>query len=83
MCLTFVKCNADNNFVTPAEKIYKWLSAPDSSPNYHAAREKCHAETGSWFVMGAQFAEWREKPDRILWIYGARAYPDKRETCNS
>ncbi|KAF7985911.1 hypothetical protein HWV62_43816 [Athelia sp. TMB] len=52
------------------EKIYRWLDAPDSSGNYHAARQKHHAQTGTWFIKGARFTYWRETPDSALWVHG-------------
>ncbi|KAF8199449.1 ankyrin repeat-containing domain protein [Pholiota molesta] len=52
-----------------AEKIYQWLSAPDSSKNYHEAREKHQAETCSWFLNGRRFHELQEKAG-FLWIKG-------------
>ncbi|KZP06654.1 hypothetical protein FIBSPDRAFT_841927, partial [Athelia psychrophila] len=51
-------------------EVYRWLAAPDSSGNYHAAREKHHADTGSWFIEGEQFVKWKETPDSALWVYG-------------
>ena len=53
------------------EQIYQWLAAPDPSGNYQAAREKHEPMTGSWFVTGTQFAEWKAKSDVLLWISGA------------
>ncbi|KAF8169539.1 hypothetical protein BJ912DRAFT_1067147 [Pholiota molesta] len=52
-----------------AKEIYEWLSAPDSSKNYHEAREKHQAETCSWFLDGTRFRELQEKAD-FLWIKG-------------
>jgi hypothetical protein len=53
------------------EKIYQWLAAPDPSGNYQAAREKHEPTTGSWFITGTQFAEWKAKADVLLWTSGA------------
>ncbi|KZP03163.1 hypothetical protein FIBSPDRAFT_969253 [Athelia psychrophila] len=52
------------------KEVYRWLAAPDSSGNYNAAREKHHADTGSWFIEGKQFLDWKETPDLALWVYG-------------
>ena len=59
-----------------AEKVFRWLSAPDSSKNYHEAREKHQKDTCSWFLNGTPFRELREKAD-ILWIKGTGRLPDK------
>ncbi|KAF9480554.1 hypothetical protein BDN70DRAFT_856548, partial [Pholiota conissans] len=52
-----------------ADRIWKWLSAPDSSKNYNEAREKHHADTCEWFLSGTWFREFDEKAG-ILWING-------------
>ncbi|KAF8955178.1 hypothetical protein BDZ97DRAFT_1710146 [Flammula alnicola] len=52
-----------------AEKIYKWLSAPDSSRNRNEALDKRQADTCSWFLDGEQFHDWIENPG-FLWIKG-------------
>ncbi|KAF7970451.1 hypothetical protein HWV62_23895 [Athelia sp. TMB] len=52
------------------EKIEKWISAPDTSLNYKAAREKHQEGTGSWFVEGSDFKRWKHRPDSILWLRG-------------
>ncbi|KZP07476.1 ankyrin, partial [Athelia psychrophila] len=52
------------------KEVYRWLSAPDSSSNYHAAREEHHADTGTWFIEGESFVKWKETPDSALWVYG-------------
>ncbi|KZP27082.1 hypothetical protein FIBSPDRAFT_818692, partial [Athelia psychrophila] len=53
-----------------ANRIYEWLGAPDSSGNFQAAREKHHENTGTWFIKGEQYAEWKDTPDSTLWVYG-------------
>jgi hypothetical protein len=57
-----------------AEKIYQWLSAPDSSKNYYEAREKHQEETCSWFLNGTRFHELQEKAG-FLWIKGTGKFP--------
>ncbi|KAF8954322.1 hypothetical protein BDZ97DRAFT_490998 [Flammula alnicola] len=52
-----------------AEKIYKWLSAPDSSRNRNEALDKRQADTCSWFLDGKRFRDWTENPG-FLWIKG-------------
>ncbi|KZP17138.1 hypothetical protein FIBSPDRAFT_1047078 [Athelia psychrophila] len=66
--------NGDFKFyqMTPdqEDKIYQWLGAPDSSGNFHAAREKHHGNTGTWFLEGERYVQWKETPDSTLWVYG-------------
>ncbi|KAF7983536.1 hypothetical protein HWV62_21098 [Athelia sp. TMB] len=52
------------------EKIERWISAPDTSLNYKAAREKHQEGTGSWLIEGSTFKEWKDCPDSILWLRG-------------
>ena len=51
-------------------KICSWLSAPDSSTNYHKAHKQRQAETGLWLLESAKFAEWKERAASRLWLYG-------------
>ncbi|KAF7983532.1 hypothetical protein HWV62_21090 [Athelia sp. TMB] len=50
--------------------IDKWISAPDTSSNYKAAREKHQPGTGSWLVGGSVFKRWKKYPNSILWLRG-------------
>ncbi|KAF7983634.1 hypothetical protein HWV62_20572 [Athelia sp. TMB] len=50
--------------------IHAWMRAPDTSSNYNAARKKHQPGTGSWFLDGLQFSEWKEQPGSVLWLYG-------------
>ncbi|KZP31011.1 hypothetical protein FIBSPDRAFT_926109 [Athelia psychrophila] len=52
------------------EKIEKWMDAPDTSPNFNAARKKHQPDTGSWFLDGSAFTRWMEHPDILLWLHG-------------
>ncbi|KZP12249.1 hypothetical protein FIBSPDRAFT_937028 [Athelia psychrophila] len=52
------------------EKIEKWMDAPDTSPNFNAARKKHQLDTGSWFLNGSAFTRWMEHPDILLWLHG-------------
>ncbi|KAF7978591.1 hypothetical protein HWV62_45310 [Athelia sp. TMB] len=51
-------------------EIHTWLKAPDTSLSYNAARKKYQAGTGSWFLDGSQFSQWKERPGSVLWLYG-------------
>ena len=64
-----------DRFLVAAEKISRWLSAPDSSKNYNEAREKHQKDTCSWFLNGMQFRDFQEKGG-ILWIKGTGKLPD-------
>ncbi|KZP12282.1 hypothetical protein FIBSPDRAFT_985862 [Athelia psychrophila] len=52
------------------EKIEKWMDAPDTSPNFNAARKKHQPDTGSWLLDGSAFKRWKEDPDVLLWLHG-------------
>ncbi|KAF7969706.1 hypothetical protein HWV62_26164 [Athelia sp. TMB] len=56
--------------ITSESKIHEWMKAPDTSPSYNAARKKHQSGTGSWFLDGSQFCEWRERSGSTLWLYG-------------
>ena len=58
-----------NNLSTLAEKICKWLCAPDSSRNYNAACELRQENTCTWLIDEERFFEWQKKPG-FLWIRG-------------
>jgi hypothetical protein len=53
------------------------LAAPDPSRNYNEAREKHQENTGFWFINSPQFAEWKMKPDILLWVRGMRKFSDR------
>ncbi|KAF8515200.1 hypothetical protein JB92DRAFT_2915802 [Gautieria morchelliformis] len=55
------------------QKIYEWLAAPDHASKHRNARNMREAMTGSWFIEGEQFQEWRETPHSFLWLHGIRA----------
>jgi hypothetical protein len=51
-------------------KICSWLSAPDSSTNYHKAHKQRQAKTGLWLLESAKFTDWKENAPSQLWLYG-------------
>ncbi|KZP13290.1 hypothetical protein FIBSPDRAFT_753631, partial [Athelia psychrophila] len=51
-------------------EIKIWMDAPDTSPNFNAARKKHQPDTGSWFLDGSSFTRWMEHPDILLWLHG-------------
>ncbi|KAF8466287.1 hypothetical protein JB92DRAFT_2022963 [Gautieria morchelliformis] len=52
------------------QKIYEWLAAPDQASKHRNACNMRQAMTGSWFIEGEQFREWRETPHSLLWLHG-------------
>lgn len=56
------------------QKICSWLSAPDPTSNHEAARKKQQPTTGTWFVGGSQFEEWKVTSCSFLWLHGIRKY---------
>ena len=64
--LFYLMTTSDN---LTAEKIFRWLSAPDSSKNYNEARDKHQTDTCSWFLNGTRFRDLQENGD-FLWIKG-------------
>jgi hypothetical protein len=59
-----------------ADKIYQWLSPPDTSRNYNELLARRQVNTCTWFINEMRFAEWKSKGDRFLWIYGLREFLD-------
>jgi hypothetical protein len=64
------------------QKIHRWLSPPDSSSNHNAACKKRQPTTGSWFVGGDQFAEWKVRSNSFLWLHGIRKYTVQEGSSN-
>jgi hypothetical protein len=54
------------------QKIHQWLSPPDPSSNHNTACKKRQQTTGSWFIRGDQFAEWKISSNTFLWLHGIR-----------
>ncbi|KAF8522646.1 hypothetical protein JB92DRAFT_3268785, partial [Gautieria morchelliformis] len=52
------------------QKIYNWLAAPDHESKHRNARNVRQKATGSWFVGGEHFQEWRVAPHSFLWLHG-------------
>ena len=50
--------------------VLRWLSAPDPSTNYQNACRSRHAETGSWFLKGEEFSQWKADTNSLLWLHG-------------
>ncbi|KAF7972864.1 hypothetical protein HWV62_16906 [Athelia sp. TMB] len=59
-----------NARINDESKIHEWIKAADISPSYNAARKKHQFGTGSWFLNGSQFSQWKAQPGSVLWLYG-------------
>jgi len=63
------------------EKTIQWLSPSDTDCDYETAMLKHHPGTGSWFLKGPQFAEFKSLVGTHLWIQGLRAYLQRLALC--
>jgi hypothetical protein len=63
---------SDSHAATKAIQIYRWLSAPDPSSNQDDAFKKRQKSTGTWFLNGAQFADWKNDPKSFILLFGMR-----------
>ncbi|KAF8510545.1 hypothetical protein JB92DRAFT_3144367 [Gautieria morchelliformis] len=61
-----IALEADDN--QRRQDIYKWLAAPDYESKHAAGEREEH--TGSWFLHGESFLEWKSKPKSFLWLHG-------------
>ncbi|KAJ6571500.1 hypothetical protein B0H19DRAFT_1372571 [Mycena capillaripes] len=53
-----------------AERLYKWLGSPlDQKIKQGEMQKLRYGNTGSWFLNGAKFREWKDNPGS-LWIEG-------------
>ena len=57
------------------ENTRAWLSPPDSWKNHNLARESRHSGSGTWWIQGDTYAEWKSSGrSSLLWIHGKRKY---------
>jgi len=54
--------------------INQWLSAPDPSVNHNAACKKRQPTTGTWFVDGDVFNNWKMGQCSFVWLHGIREF---------
>ncbi|KAF8532395.1 hypothetical protein JB92DRAFT_2682269, partial [Gautieria morchelliformis] len=52
------------------QEIYHWLSAPDYRPKHWNACKEREGDTGSWFLQGVSFLEWKSAAQSFLWLHG-------------
>ncbi|KAJ7726445.1 ankyrin repeat-containing domain protein, partial [Mycena maculata] len=52
------------------DKLYKWLQSPPNTTSKQDEMQRLrHENTGSWFLNGPEFSEWKANPGS-LWIRG-------------
>jgi hypothetical protein len=55
------------------QDVRLWLSPPDPWKNYNLGREARHGGSGTWWIQGDTYAEWKSSgPSSLLWINGKR-----------
>jgi hypothetical protein len=52
-------------------KLVQWLKFHDPYTNHLAAQRKKQTHTGSWFLCGKQYSEWKCGAIPLLWISGS------------
>ena len=53
-----------------AERVARWLPAPDPSVNLMIAQNKRQQDTGKWLLDSPIYLDWRIANCSFLWIYG-------------
>ena len=48
----------------------QWLDAPDPSTNYNKALKDRNPRTGSWFIEGSTYADWKITRGSFIWLHG-------------
>jgi hypothetical protein len=57
------------------QDVRNWLSPPDPWKNHNLARGSRHSKTGTWWIEGDAYAEWKSSgSSSLLWIHGKRQY---------
>jgi hypothetical protein len=51
-------------------RIDIWLSPPDHRSKHLNAFKERHETTGSWFLQGGHFEEWKGLRSSFLWLHG-------------
>lgn len=54
--------------------VQQWIYSADSdtSSNYNAAQKVQLPGTGSWFMGGSEFSQWKAHSGLVLWLEGSR-----------
>lgn len=50
--------------------MVNWLRPPNLSTNVNAARSQRHVGSGTWFINGQPFSEWKQGARKHLWLHG-------------
>jgi hypothetical protein len=56
------------------QDIYHWLSAPDYRSKHWISRTERESDTGSWFLHGNSFQQWKSEAKSFLWLHGKRTF---------
>jgi hypothetical protein len=62
------------------EILRNWLAPPHLSTNRNTARAAQSSGTGSWFIQGGAFIEWKTR-GTVLWIRGIRTLLSRSSFC--
>ena len=55
--------------------VRNWLSPPDPWKNHNVVHKSRHSGTGTWWIQGDAYAEWKSSGrSSLLWINGKRQY---------
>lgn len=52
-------------------QVQRWLSPPDPCLNLRRSLKLRSAETGKWYVQGAQYEAWKVHGGSFTWLYGS------------
>jgi len=58
---------------TLQKDVRNWLSPPDPWKNHSLAHKSRHGGTGTWWIEGDSYAEWKFSGS-LLWVHGKRQY---------
>jgi hypothetical protein len=54
--------------------LHQWFMFTDPVSYHDAARMKHEPTTGSWFLDGDIFEDWKNGKSNFVWIHGIREY---------
>ncbi|KAF2667457.1 hypothetical protein BT63DRAFT_292722 [Microthyrium microscopicum] len=52
------------------ERIRRWVKGPDPHINYQSALNQRLDKTGSWFLEGNEYQNWKAQDKSLLWVNG-------------
>ena len=53
-----------------SKQITRWLDPPNPTASHRDASAKHRQSTSSWLLDGNEFAEWKWRPNSVLWLQG-------------